>query len=207
VHATFAKPATAEQIWTDLVAGNQRFRAGEPQPRDLVAEREAVAAGQHPKAIVLACSDSRVAPEIIFDQGLGDLFVIRAAGNTADALAIGSIEFAAERLDVPVLVVLGHQSCGAVRAACTPAKAMSANLSAVLNPIRPACHQPGLDGDALLRAVELDNARRSARDILDGSPLLCHLVEQGRLAIIEAYYRLDTGEVQRLGPSGDLVIG
>jgi len=189
--------ADAVQIWADLVAGNQRFRAGKPQTRDLIAERDALVKGQHPKAIVLACSDSRVAPETIFDQPLGTLFVVRTAGNTADALGIGSIEYAAEHLGATVLVVLGHTSCGAVAAACSSEKVSSPNLKAVVKPIRPACEKPGLEGDVLLRAAEQHNVRLSARAILDRSPLLYELAQQGKLTVIEAYYRLDTGEVQR----------
>lgn len=198
MYATAATPATPEQIWDDLVAGNQRFVAGKPQPRDLFSERASLVHGQRPKAIVLACSDSRVGPEIIFDQGLGDLFVVRAAGNTADALGIGSIEFAAEELGASVLVVLGHMSCGAVQAACSTDKPRSANLRKMVKPIRAACEKPGLAGDDLLRAIEKDNIHRSACDILDRSPLLHELAQQGKLTVIEAYYRLDTGEVQRL---------
>jgi carbonic anhydrase len=198
VHATAATPATPEQIWTELVAGNQRFVNGKPQPRDLVVERASLVTGQQPKAIVLACSDSRVGPEMIFDQGLGGLFVIRAAGNTADALGIGSIEYAAVELGATVLVVLGHMNCGAVRAASSTEKVSSANLKAVLKPIRAVREQPGLEGQDLLRAIEKDNVHLSARNILDRSPLLHGLAQQGKLTVIEAYYRMDTGEVQRL---------
>ncbi len=199
MHGVSAKaPATAEQIWADLIAGNQRFRTGNPQPRDLLAERASLVMHQHPKAIVLGCSDSRVGPEIVFDQELGELFVVRTAGNTADALGIGSIEYAAEHLGTTVLVVLGHMNCGAVKAACSTEKVTSANLKAVLRPIRAACEKPGLAGDDLLRAAEQDNIRRSARAILDRSPLLHEMAQQGRLTVLAAYYRLDSGEVQRL---------
>jgi len=190
--------ADAVQIWADLVAGNQRFRAGTPQPRNLIAEREALVKAQHPRVIVLACSDSRVAPETIFDQPLGELFVVRTAGNTADALAIGSIEYAAGHLGAGVLVVLGHTSCGAVEAACSSEKVSSANLKAVIRPIRAACEKPGLQGEDLLRAVEQDNLHRSTRGILERSPVLHELAQQGKLTVIEAYYRLDSGEVRRL---------
>lgn len=198
MHATATKPATPEQIWTELAAGNQRFVAGKPQQRDPFSERASLVHGQRPKAIVLACSDSRVGPEIIFDQGLGELFVVRAAGNNADALGIGSIEFAAEELGASLLIVLGHMSCGAVKAACSGEKVTSANLKAVVKPIRSACEKPGLSGDDLLRAVEKDNIHRSALEVLNRSPLLHQMVQQGKLTVIEAYYRLDSGEVQRL---------
>ncbi len=198
MYATAATPATPEQIWADLIAGNQRFVAGNPQPRDLFSERASLVQGQRPKAVVLACSDSRVAPEIIFDQGLGELFVVRAAGNTADALGIGSIEFAVEELGSTVLVVLGHMGCGAVKAASLSGKVKSANLKAVIKPIRAACDKPGMQGDDLLRAAEQHNVNLRVHDILNRSPLLHGMTQQGKLTIIEAYYRLDTGEVQRL---------
>ncbi|MBV9608439.1 MAG: carbonic anhydrase, partial [Acidobacteria bacterium] len=141
----------AEQIWTELMQGNQRFRTGAPQSRDLVGERQAVAQSQQPKALVLACSDSRVAPEIIFDQRLGDLFVVRIAGNVVDKHAIGSLEFAAENFGTRLLAVIGHQSCGGVAAACLGGKAPSANLKAIITAIRNALSlsYSGGDGDRL----------------------------------------------------------
>ena len=100
-----------ERVWADLIEGNRRFIENRPQPRDFTAERATVATRQTPKAVVLACADSRVAPEIVFDQTLGDLFVVRGAGNTADACDLCSIEFAVKELGVPLLVVIGHTHC------------------------------------------------------------------------------------------------
>ena len=119
-----SRPAktSADQIWAKLAAGNKRFINGKTLSHNYVSQRHAVAKGQQPKVAVLSCSDSRVPPEILFDQGLGDLFVVRSAGNSADPLGIGSLEYAVEHLGSVVIVVLGHQNCGAVKAACSGEK-------------------------------------------------------------------------------------
>ena len=191
---------TAEEIWTDLMAGNERFRTGQPQPRDLVREREAAAEARHPKAMILACCDSRATPEIIFDQKLGDVFVVRTAGNVADKVAIGSLEFAAELLDVCLLIVIGHQHCKAVEAACSGDKAGSANLKAIIKAVRNsgALASLGGGGEDALREAEKQNARAVAQAALDRSDLLRDHVRRGDLAIVTAYYHLDTGTVERL---------
>ena len=189
---------TGEEIWSGLVAGNERFRAGQPQPRDLVREREAVAQSQHPKAMVLACCDSRVAPEIIFDQRLGELFVVRVAANVADKLAIGSLEFGAEDLDVFLLVVIGHQRCGGVKAACSSDKAGSPNLKSIIKAVRISGASASLDGgeDALCDA-EKQNTRYVAQSVLDRSDLLRDRVRRGELTVVTAYYHLDSGVIER----------
>src|SRR5207237_5372942 len=110
-------PLTPDQALSRLVAGNQRFVAHKPtHPHEDLARRHDLAGSQHPFAVVLSCSDSRLPPELVFDQGLGDLFVIRVAGNITDAAVIGSIEYAVEHLHAPLIVVLGHEKCGAVTA-------------------------------------------------------------------------------------------
>ena len=191
---------TAEEIWKDLVAGNERFRTGQPQPRELAGERKSVAQAQHPKAMILACCDSRVAPEIIFDQRLGDLFVVRVAGNVADKLAIGSLEFAADLLGVCLLIVIGHQHCRAVKAACSIDKAGSVNQKAIVKAVRNSGVSASLDGGGqdALRNAEKQNARAVAQAVLDRSDLLRDRVRCGDLAIVTAYYHLDSGVVERL---------
>jgi len=186
-----------EEIWSELLEGNRRFCAGTPQARDLVREREAVATSQHPKAMVLACADSRVAPEIIFDQRLGDLFVVRVAGNVADKLAIGSLEYAAEHLSVPLLVVLGHQRCGGVKAAFSGGKTESPNLKAIIKAVRSSATNTN-DGEDALREAERQNARHVAENIIDRSELLRRLVEQQQIRVIPAWYSLDSGAVERI---------
>ena len=113
---------SADQIWNDLAAGNQRYVSGKTAAKDFPSQRKALVKTQHPLVAVLSCSDSRVPPELVFDKGLGELFVVRSAGETGDPLAIGSLEYAVEHLGSTVIVVMGHQSCGAVTAACAGGK-------------------------------------------------------------------------------------
>jgi carbonic anhydrase len=197
-HAHAAKPAqSAQQVWADLMQGNERFIAGKPKARSLVPLRTGLAKGQRPKAMVLACSDSRVGPELIFDQSLGDLFVVRSAGNIADAIGVGSLEYAAEHLGSTVLVVMGHTKCGAVTAACSGEKMPTPNLQAIVDKIQPAVAKPGND-DALVEAAIKENVHQSAKDVLAASEVLRHFVDDGKLTVIEAEYELDTGKVVRL---------
>ena len=136
--------ADGEKLWAELMEGNQRFVSGQTRSRESVLLRHTLAQGQHPGVIVLACSDSRVAPELLFDQNLGDLFVVRAAGNIADPIEVGSIEYAVEHLGSSLLVVLGHEKCGAVTAACSGEKMPTSSLQAIVDKIRP-CSGAGKD--------------------------------------------------------------
>jgi carbonic anhydrase len=193
-------PAGAEKIWAGLVDGNRRFQEGKQSPRDLVGRRAELVGGQQPQVIVLACSDSRVCPSLIFDKNLGELFVIRTAGNLADPIALGSIEFAAEYLQSKVLVVLGHENCGAVAAAASGASVPSPNLESIVARVRPAIEsvKGQAEGDELLRLAEQANVRHSARDLLSNSPLLRQKVADGKLNLVKALYHLSTGQVERL---------
>lgn len=193
------KTWNSSQIWQDLREGNVRYIAGKPQPRNLTHLRTTLAEGQHPKAIVLACSDSRVAPELIFDQGLGDLFVVRSAGNIADAIGLGSIEYAVEHLGSTVLVVLGHTKCGAVTAACSREKMPTTNLQSIVTKITPAVAnaEKSAPGDLVEAAIK-ENVHQSASDVLANSELLRHAVEEGKLTIFKAEYDLNTGKVTLL---------
>jgi carbonic anhydrase len=140
-----------------------------------------------------------VPPEILFDQGLGDFFVVRSAGNSADAIGIGSLEYAVEHLGSKVIVVLGHQSCGAVKAACSGDKMPSPNLDAVVQPVLPSCAAGAPNkGDALIDFAVRDHVHRTAKALLADSSILKHAADEGKLSIIEAYYDLDTGRVERL---------
>ncbi len=201
-HHAAAKPAAppADTIWADLMAGNQRFMAGKIQTRDLVSLRQSLAKGQHPKAIVLSCSDSRVPPELLFDQSLGDLFVVRSAGNIADAIGLGSMEYAFDHLGSTVLVVLGHSKCGAVTAAMSGEKMPTSNLQALVDQIAPAVAKVknSAKGDALVESEIQENVHQSARDVLAHSEVLRHAKEEGKLTVYEAEYELDTGKVVRL---------
>lgn len=195
-----ATSASPDAVWADLMAGNQRFVAGKPRAHALLPLRKKLASGQNPNVIILSCSDSRVSPELVFDQSLGDLFVVRTAGNVADPVALGSIEYAVDHIHSPVLVVLGHQKCGAVSAACSGGKMPSENLEAIMNKIGPAVTQAKTyaKGDDLLDAAIKENIEQSAKDLQANSEIIRNAVQSGKLKIFEAEYSLDTGAVTRL---------
>lgn len=180
--------------------GNKRFVAGKPTPREIVSQRQSLEKTQHPLVAVLSCSDSRVPPEVVFDQGLGDLFVVRVAGNSADPIGIGSLEYAVEHLGSKVIVVLGHQRCGGVTAACSGDKMPSPNLDALIQPIMEACRvakeQHG--SEDLVEFAIKSHVRKTADDLLSHSDILKHAHDEGKLTIIGAYYSLDSGMVTRL---------
>ncbi len=188
------------KIWSDLMDGNKRFVAGQLMPQGVVKVRESLTKSQHPKAMVLSCSDSRVPPELVFDQTLGDLFVVRAAGNIAGPLGLASLEYAFDHLGSTVLVVLGHTKCGAVTAACSGEKMPTANLQAMVDQIDPAVKKVkgSAKGNALIEAAIKENVHESAMDVLAHSEVLQHAKQQGKLTVIEAEYQLDTGKVVRL---------
>ena len=181
-----------------LRAGNRRFATGDTTNSATIdpASRAELVGGQSPFAIILACSDSRVPVELVFDEGPGELFIIRVAGNVATPTQIGSIEYAVTQLGAQLVVVLGHSSCGAVAAALESIARQeplpSANLEAIVEEIRPALE--GLD-DAGLDAAVLANVRRSIDRLIDGSPILGQLIENRNLTVTGATYALETGEV------------
>jgi len=196
-HKVLSSP---DEIWADLLEGNRRFMAGKPKTRALVAAREELAKGQHPQVIVLGCADSRVSPELVFDKNLGELFVVRTAGNIADPIALGSLEYAAEHLHSKVLVVLGHEKCGAVAAAASGEKMPTANLDAIVKRIFPVIEKYTIcaQGDQLLGLAVEANVQQSARDVVSESPILQKEVAEQKLTVIRAVYKLKTGEVVRL---------
>jgi carbonic anhydrase len=191
---------THEMLWAGLIEGNKRFVAGKLRNRNLVALRGSLANGQHPKIVVLTCSDSRVSPELLFDQSLGDLFVVRSAGNIADAISVGSIEYAVEHLGSTMLIILGHTKCGAVAAAYSGAKMPSRSLEAIVDKINPAIQRVGNSdkSDARMEAAIQENVRQIAMDVIAASDILRHQMEEQRLAVVQAEYQLDTGLVVRL---------
>jgi carbonic anhydrase len=197
-HAAPAAP-NPDAVLKQLRAGNARFVAGKPvHPDGSVARRRELAKGQNPKAVVLGCSDSRVPPELLFDEGLGDLFVVRVAGNVADPVNLGSVEYAAEHLGTPVVVVLGHHACGAVKATADAGGKAEGNIGAIVQEIAPAVEQaraaPGKEG--LVNDAAHANARRVAGALTGRSPVLAKLVEEGKLKIVVAVYDLDSGKVE-----------
>lgn len=176
--------------------GNRRY-LGTPAQKDLAKMRADTLNGQAPYAIVLTCSDSRVAPEHIFDAGLGEIFVVRNAGNVADKVALGSIEYAAEHLHAPLLVVLGHEKCGAVNAAWEfpEGQKPEGNLGQIVKLVLKAVQKAKKKGkDAEYAAGE--NVKRQVKTILRKSPVCKKLVEEGKLKIVGAKYNLSDGNVK-----------
>jgi carbonic anhydrase len=194
------KKSELEAIWQDLASGNKRFMAGKHTVVNYSADREKLVKGQQPKAIVLGCADSRVPPEFLFDKNLGELFVVRDAGNIADKVTLGSIEYAVEHLHAKVLVVLGHESCGAVAATVAGEKMPTPNLQSIVESISPSFADSKtclIGGESNLSCVEL-NVQHSSKDVLSKSPLLKKAVDAGELLVIRAVYKLKSGEVVRL---------
>ena len=193
-------PNTPDEALARLLAGNKRFVEGHPQsPRRDSVRRTEVAQGQKPFAIILTCSDSRLAPEVVFDEGLGDLFVVRVAGNTApDPILIGSIEYSALTFGSILLMVLGHERCGAVEAAIdvvTKGIVPRGEIAAATAPIVPAVQAvQGQPADQLLDAAIQENVRQTVQT-LGQVPTLTELVEGGKLKIVGYEYHLHTGKV------------
>lgn len=200
-HSAHKGPESPEEIWADLMEGNKRFVAGKPKAREILNTRSELVNGQHPKVIVLGCADSRVSPELVFDKNLGDLFVVRTAGNIADPIALGSIEYAAEHLHSSVLLILGHEKCGAVTAAVEGGEMPTPNLESIVKKIAPVTSKlkDFFSGDALINISVQANVMQSANDLLKNSSILRKEVEEKKLTIVRAVYRLKSGEVVRLG--------
>lgn len=195
-----ASSEKGEDAFTKLMEGNKRFVSGNLLQKDLGdAKRRELAKGQHPFAIVVTCSDSRVSPEIIFDQGLGDLFVIRVAGNVVDSIALGSIEYAAEHLHAPLLVILGHTHCGAVTAAVDAKGRPKGNIGAIIKKIIPAVKKAKVNGgsreDIIANAIK-ENILLVEKEIKKNSALLKHLIEKGELKVVCAVYDISSGTVE-----------
>ncbi len=197
---------TAKEALDRLKAGNQRFVKGDTTHPRLLShqERAEMAEAQNPFAIILGCSDSRVPAEQVFDQGLGDLFVIRVAGNIVAPSQVGSVEFAAERYDCAVVVVLGHSHCGAIQATVDtlldPENPPSDNLMSIVNRVRPSVEillQTDLKHDhkkLCMHAVR-SNVFASVNQLRHGSAVLESLIAKGKMIVVGAEYSLETGEV------------
>ncbi len=192
---------SAFQAFERLQEGNRRFTAGAQTARATQAKRAKLVWGQAPFAAVIGCSDSRVPPEIVFDQGLGDLFVIRVAGNIAGPSEIGSVEFAATQLGVRLVVVLGHTGCGAVRATLSeirdPSDSLPGNLRGIVDAIRPGIEaELAHDQESSLAQAVRINVRVVARRLQSHSHALRHQVHAEGLTIVCGEYSLETGDVE-----------
>jgi carbonic anhydrase len=189
-------PRTPHEVLGLLKAGNDRFARNASSPVSLsLNRRRELADAQHPMALVLSCADSRVPPELVFNVGLGDLFVIRTAGEVIDRSILASLEYGAEHLHIPLLVVMGHESCGAVKAAAESKTAPpSPNLDYLLKAIQ-AARKPGTQERDEIKMLVLANVEQVINDAMAKSPLLQRLMDEGRLGVVGAYYELVSGRV------------
>lgn len=191
---------TPQQAIAELKAGNARFVAGHGIKRDLNAQQRLTASGQHPIAAVLGCIDSRASNELIFDQGIGDIFSARVAGNVLNSDLVGSMEFATVKAGAKAIVVVGHTRCGAVAGACKDVHL--GQLDGLLAKIKPAVSKvaanPKCDhsGPAFEDSVAAENVKLVVHQLRSESALLRKLEQQGKLAIVGALYHLDTGRVE-----------
>ena len=203
----FCLMISAEEALQRLVSGNQRFVQNVRDVDAMASQtrRDELVAGQEPFAVILGCSDSRVPAEMVFDQGFGDLFVIRVAGNVVAPSQVGSVEFAVQRFGIPLVVVLGHTQCGAVIATLDelekPAESGSPNIYSIVERIKPAVTtlmETPLrhDKEALLKHAIRANIRLSADHLRHGSRMLEQLVQSNELKVVSAEYSLETGAVE-----------
>lgn len=197
---------SADEAARILKEGNGRYVDGKLRHPRQDRERRALTAGQgqHPLATVLSCADSRVPPEIIFDQGIGDIFVVRVAGNVSATDEIGSIEYAVDHLATPLVMVLGHTQCGAITAVVDEAK-LPPNIASLVEPIRPVVAKaredhPEAAKEVLLNAAIKANVWQSIADMLGQSSIIRDKIRDGQVRVVGALYEIDSGQVQWLGP-------
>lgn len=200
-HAAEAPALSPKQALAKLKEGNRRFvEDANACAADLAQRREELAGGQHPWAIVLTCSDSRVTPELIFGGvSLGELFVIRNAGNVLDTGALGTIEYGAEHLHAPLIVVMGHKKCGAVSAACDVVKKgveLEGSIGKMVQPILPVALAALFKSEDFVGQTVRNNAVSGAKRIAEESHIVSHLVDEGHVKIVAAVYDITTGEVE-----------
>ena len=195
----FAGHMSGDESLSKLLEGNKRFISGQLTTKDCSTEkRQELTRGQHPFATVLSCSDSRVAPEVIFDEGLGDVFIVRVAGNVVEPTTLGSIEYGAEHLHTPLLVILGHESCGAVKATLEAKGKPEGNIGAIIKKIMPAVNtakKAKKGPDETLNLAVQENIKNTYKDIMK-SKIIRELVHEGKLKIVAAEYYLGTGKVE-----------
>jgi carbonic anhydrase len=199
---------TPASAWKALQEGNERFVAGKPlHPNQSIDHRASLAAGQHPTAVVFGCADSRVAAEIIFDQGLGDMFVVRTAGHVLDSAVLGSLEFAVTVLDVPLIVVLGHDSCGAVKAtldAIDSGEVPGGYVRDLVGRVTPSVLSGRGEGLSQVDEFVAHHVRETAAQLLSRSASISEAVTAGTLAIVGLTYRLAHGRVELHEMVGDV---
>ena len=192
--------ATPQQAWERLLEGNERFVANtSSHPRQDAARRAELVNGQHPFAAILGCGDSRLAAEIIFDLGLGDAFVVRTAGQVLDDAVLGSLEYSAAELEIPLIMVLGHDSCGAVTA--TRNSLISGTMPPgfirnLVEGILPSVISPDLPVDATINEMVIEHTRQTAARIAEQSAIIREAIEAGTVAVIGVFYHLADGKAE-----------
>lgn len=188
---------SADKALALLKEGNRRYIAHKEMHPDASPERRhELVKGQHPYAVIVGCADSRVPPELVFDAGFGDLFVIREAGNVVDSVVVGSVEYAVEHLGTKLVVVLGHEQCGAVTAAVKHTR--EGHITSIVKAIEPAvAESKSQPGDPVHNCV-VANARRAAAQLRASKPILAKATHEGGLKVLAALYDLETGMVKIL---------
>ena len=188
-------PSATQDALQVLLDGNGRFSSGKLEhPHQDQKRRNELLAGQNPIAVILTCSDSRLSPEVIFDQGLGDIFVVRTAGNVLDDIALGSVEYAVEHLHVPLVVVMGHQKCGAVSAVVSGAE-LTGHLVDIGKEIAPAVAKAkGMKGDLLTNSIDV-NIANIVVQLMTSEPILKEFVETNKIKVVGSRYDFDSGKV------------
>jgi carbonic anhydrase len=189
---------SADEVLQKLLDGNQRYAASKMvHPNQTGERRRSLVAGQTPLAAILGCSDSRVPPEIIFDQGLGDLFVMRVAGNVLNDMILGSIEYAVDHLRTPLVMVLGHSGCGAVEAAVSN-NHLQGHLVSLASAIQPSVNKTRDEQSDVINNTARMNARRVADQLRRSEPVLAKSVSAGKVGVVAGFYKIDTGIVEIL---------
>jgi carbonic anhydrase len=199
----FAQDAmTPDRALELLMEGNARYVSGGTEARDFAADRAALALTQKPFAVILGCADSRVAPELAFDQSRGQLFVLRVAGNSLNTDTLASMEYALAVLDTPLIMVLGHSACGAVDAAIKVVEddaELPGHLPGLIAPLKPAVRAvQGQPGDLLTNAIK-ENVRLTAAQVAAAGPLVAPKVADGRVKVVGGFYDLTTGKIELIG--------
>ncbi|KAA9394609.1 carbonic anhydrase [Kocuria coralli] len=196
-----------QEAWEKLREGNARFvQNGAEHPNQDASRRQALAAAQHPFTTIFGCSDSRLAAEIIFDLGLGDAFVVRTAGQVVADAVLGTLEYSVEALNVPLIVILGHDSCGAVTAtkgAVESGKLPRGFQRSLVERITPAVLEGQRTGSTTVNDMVVENVRLVAERILDQSQCIAAAVERGELAIVGLFYNLSDGKAELIYQHGD----
>ncbi len=192
---------TADEALERLLKGNSRYVEGLVKARDFVTERPALVSGQNPYAAILSCADSRIAPEYAFDTGRGDIFVCRVAGNFANTESIASLEYGVAVLKIPLILVLGHENCGAVSSTVRSVRdgaKFPGHIPSLVKAIRPAVEVALKEPGDLTKQATRENVRLTVEKLKACGPILSEAVEQGKLKIVGGIYNLETGRVDLL---------